>query len=475
MAPKPKKLTKKQEQELQEKLKQEAKEQKLRELEKKKAEEERQKKIEEKKYKLEEEINSFKEEKNRLEKEERALQETSQLRETKFKKFFNQINDYYNWKDFSECTPGYIDVRREKEITAFIHEFEEKIDTPMYINCMFIEKNIPEELLYFEYISNHFQRLSNLYYEGASTNNNQQVQYCVKYLDKMRNLVNKKIHYMTKYFLENFVKIGDMHMNPSKYKLGQNSVEKTNNAFADMCIEWVSNNFKDIRLGFWCNNNATSREATISNFRFIPCKVQYLPSQCVTSNSIIRFVYSEFDDKELTSGYFPYITLNGLFKLNYITYPAKSITHKNWEIKELINDDFYLNLTKDSYGQQIRMTVIISIDNRIFLRDLDETKTFIFGRYNEDTKQWLIDPEHSVILDKEQRTAIFKEYSEINTFTLLLDKKHILPYKDWYIRSIIRQRSVMDFETRKMATKTLYIGLINVESKQFINIIYLKP
>ena len=136
-----------------------------------------------------------------------------------------------------ECESGYLNIRKEKEITAFLYEFEEKMETPIYINCNFIEKNIPEELVYFIYSLKYQKNLQKLYYESKATLDFKKQAYCLEYMNKLHNLVRKKVELMTVYFLENFDKLADMHKNPSKYKLGQQSVEKTINNFTDMCIE----------------------------------------------------------------------------------------------------------------------------------------------------------------------------------------------------------------------------------------------
>lgn len=468
MGPKPKKLTKKQEQELEEKRKEEAKIERLKEIERKRLEEERNKKIEEKNRKIQDDIEVYKQEQQRLSKEEKELKPQIEQRESQIQRFFQLGNQDKDWKLYSECDVGYINVRREKEVTAFIYEFEERMDAPFYINNNFIEKEVSEELIYFDHLMKHYKSITKLYYEAYSTMNRKTQDYCVEYLNKLKILNKRKIEYLTRYFLENFEKLSDMHRNPSKYNKGQNSVEKTTNNFSDMCIEWVSTNSKIQRIGFWCNNSATSREAVIANFKHIPCKIQYLPNQCVSNTSIIRFVYSELDDKDIIiPGYFPYLSINGLFKLDFIAYPSKAIKHKSWEIKELINDNYFLTLNKDTFGQQIRMSVTINIDKKIYLKDMDmsEGKSFIFGRYNEALGQWSFDPDAYVNIDRDQRTAVFKDYSDINTFTLLIDKKSLFPYKSWYLRTKQIQKECYDYEANRSELKTCYIARLDLDSK----------
>lgn len=469
MGPKPKKLTKKQEQELLEKRKLEEKQEKLRQLERQKQEEERRKKIEAKNNKIKDDLIEYQEDKERLEKEEKKIRPEKKKNEELVKKVFNEIYDENEWKCYSNCKRGYINIRKEREVTSFIYSFEERLNIPLYINCVFIEKNIPEELSYFINILNHQKSFQKLYIESiASREILIPKDYSKNYMKKLLSLTNKKMEYLTIYFLENFEKLGDMHKNPSKYKLGQNSVEKTTNNFSDMCIEWVDSTSKVYRIGYWCNNIGTSREAVIGNFKYIPCKIQYLPNQCVSNTSIIRFVYSEIDEREyIQNDYFPYITINGIFKLTFLNYPQKTIAHKTWEMKEIIGDSesYIQSLAKETFGQQIRMTVTISIDEKVFLSDLNEKKGLVFGRYNEDSQSWLIDEDNIVTLDKELRTAIFKDYSEINTFTLLLNKKHLYPYKSWYFRSVLSQKEILNIKNNKKELKTLYVGKLDLESK----------
>lgn len=471
MAPKPKKLTKKQELELLEKKKLEEKQAKIRELEEKLKEEERAKKIENKIKQIQEDIKLYKEEQERLLKESKDNKQEDERKDAAIKEYIKLCNEEQDWKSYSECESGYLNIRKEKEITAFLYEFEDKMETPIYINCNFIEKNIPEELVYFIYSLKYQKNLQKLYYESKATLDFKKQAYCLEYMSKLHNLVRKKVELMTVYFLENFDKLADMHKNPSKYKLGQQSVEKTINNFTDMCIEWASNESKSFKIGFWCNNVGTSREAMVGNFKTIPCKIQYLPNQCLSNPSIIRFVHTEINERDFTENeYFPYISINGMFKLDFISYPPKVTSHKLWEMKELISDEssYIQALSKETFGQQIRMTVTLNIDKKIYLKDFEnDGKNFIFGRYNEDSKTWLVDPDHTVLLDKEQRTATFKDYSEINTFTLLINKKYLFPYKSWYLRTVIRQREVVDINTNKSELKTLYIAKLDIESKQF--------
>ncbi len=468
MGPKPKKLTKKQEQELLEKKKQEEKEEKLRLIERQKQEEERRKKIEAKNLKIIDDIKEYKLEQERLDKESKELENEFLERQNKMKNHFLLCNNEQDWKSYSDCEVGYLNIRKEKEITGFIYEFEERMANSLYVNCNFIDKNINEEFDYFAFAMKYQKNFQKLFYEGLASDDIKKETYSIKYMSILHELIRNKVEYLTVYFLENFEILSDKHRNPSKYNLGQNSVEKTTNNFSDMCIEWNSNKSKVMRIGFWCNNVATSREATIANFKNIPCKIQYLPSQIVSNTAIVRFVYTEIDERDLIrSSYLPYISLNGMFKLDIISYPPKVITHKTWEMKETIGDSstYIQPLIKETFGQQIRMTVTINLDKKIFLKDLDEGKSLIFGRYNEDSQQWIIVKDNTVILDKEQRTATFKDYSEINTFTLLLDKKYIYPYKSWYLRTVLNQREVIDFNTKKKELRTVYIGKLDIESK----------
>jgi len=472
MGPKPKKLTKKQEQELEEKRKEEAKQEKLRELERKRAEEERNRKIEEKNQKIKDDIVAHQEELELCKKEEKdqiyEVEQREELINTYFKSFINHLD----WKSYSETEIGYINIRKENEMTGFLHDFKERMEGQFYYNFTFKEKDIKEEMLYFDYASKHFKALNNLYLESKSVKNLEKVSYCEKYMNSIAQLGDEKVTYLTKYFLENFEKLKDMHINPSNYKfLGlQQSVEKTQNNWFDMCIEWNSPS-KNFRIGYFCNNENKQREISIMNFRYIPCKLLFLPKQCSINASIIRFVYTNYDETDFVQQeYFPYISINGLFKIDFLKYPPKVYTHGKWETKEMITQVQKIELInhKEGYTQQAKMTVETTLNKELFLNGLGDTIPVFFGTFDEKSNRWNVDTENLVKLETDeiskQNKAIYGDLVDITSYRLLLDKKYLYPYKNWYLRTVVRQSSVLNYDTNKTENKTLYVARLDIET-----------
>jgi hypothetical protein len=46
----------------------------------------------------------------------------------------NQMNDTEHWRKYSNCEDGYINVRKEKELNAFLNEFKDNCDSVTQIN-----------------------------------------------------------------------------------------------------------------------------------------------------------------------------------------------------------------------------------------------------------------------------------------------------------------------------------------------------
>lgn len=472
MGPKPKKLTKKQEMELEEKRKEEAKLEKLRELERKRLEEERNRKIEEKNRKIKSDINAHQEELQIIEKERRMLESENESREKLILDHYSTFIKYLDWNSYSDTEKGYLNVRNERELTEFIHYFKERMENSFYYNFTFKERNIPEEMQYFDYLIKHFTNLISLFYESKATDSKELEQYCVKYFNQIVKINLEKINYMTRYFIENFEKIKDMHINPAKYKLGQQSTEKTQNNWIDMCIEWPSPK-KSYIVGYFCNNENKQREASILNFKHVPCKIFFLPKQCSLHSSVIRFIYTCHNELEYTyKQYYPYVSVGGLFRLDFIKYPPKNNSHGKWEVKEMTTfiQKIELNNPKEGFTQQSKMTVNCYLDKKLYLFDVGDKMPLFFGTFNEKDESWSVNSECPIKLEIDEsdgrRIAVYTELTELHHFSLFLDKRYLYPYKSWYLRSVIRQCEVLDYEKNRKELKTLFIARIDIESKQ---------
>lgn len=474
---KPKKLTKKQEQELEEKRKEEAKLEKLRELERKRLEEERNKKIEMKIEKLKEDIIAANEEKELISKEAKEYREEKERIKELLDNHFNSFITYLDWKSYSETEIGYINIRKENEVTEFIHQFKERMEASFYYNFSFKEKNINEEMVYFDFLVKHFKNFLTLYYEALALDSKETKDYCDKYFKLFIKINIDKIDYLTKYFMENFEKLKDMHINPMNYKfLGlQQSVEKTNNGFIDMCIEWPSPE-KGLIIGFFCNNENKQREASVVNFRHIPCKVYFLPKQCSIHASILRFIYTKFDENDFVRNeYFPFISVNGMFRVDFISYPPKVISQGKWDVKELITDLKIIELStpKEGFTQQTKMSVKIYFDQKLHIKDFGDVKDnkvpFYFGTYNRKKSKWQVDTEKPVTLETDELSNEtffnYNDYGDLHSFSLFIDKKQLLPYKYWYLRTVVRQVEVLNYDSNQIEKKTLYIARLDLHSK----------
>ena len=475
MAPKPKKLTKKQEQELEEKRKEEARLEKIVEAERKRQEEIRNNKISNKIQGIKNDIIAAKNELESLDNEVKELKYEETNRDKFAKEYFDNFIKYIDWKSYSETEFGYINIRKEKELTGFIHEFKERMEGQLFHNFTFKEKDILEEMTYFELLVKNFHSLINLYYESVSIGDEKMKNYCLKYIKILNEINSEKMNYLTVYFMENFTKIKQNHINPPT-KQGI-SVEKTSNNWIDMCIEWNSTKEKDsnYRIGFFCNNESKQRDASIINFRFVPCKLHYLPKQCSLRTSVIRFVYTKYDEYDLTNNYyFPYISINGLYKLEFLNYPNKVKKHGNWNVKEATTElsKIELNNQKEGFAAQSMMTVVSFLNKKIYIRDIGTTVPLYFAYRNEKEEKWIVDLKNEVKLeideDTNRKKAVYAEFTELASFNFVIDKKYLYPYKNWYLRTIIRQEDVLNYVTLKKELKTLYIARLDLISKFFI-------
>lgn len=174
------------------------------------------------------------EEKQRLEKEIAQAKIEIETFEASLKAANDKQIEYEEWKQYSNCIDGYINIRREKELTSFINEFNEKIDQGFIVNYSFKEKNIFEELVYFDHLSQHRKRLERLYLEGRGGRDVealQKMKYAVRYIQILRDSQVNRIEYLTRYFLEDFERWKEMHKNPLNYGLPEFMREKNTSRF----------------------------------------------------------------------------------------------------------------------------------------------------------------------------------------------------------------------------------------------------
>jgi hypothetical protein len=69
------------------------------------------------------------EEFDRLAQEENNLMKWNRDVEKELMLSLNGINRKEDWANYSSCLPGYINVRKEKDLTGFIYEFKEGSDS----------------------------------------------------------------------------------------------------------------------------------------------------------------------------------------------------------------------------------------------------------------------------------------------------------------------------------------------------------
>ncbi len=114
----------------------------------------------------------------------------------------NIITEKEDWDRYSNCDDNYISVRREKDLTAFIYELKERSDTTFISNFVLKEKNIPEEIHYYDISENHCYNLYRLYFESKALYDNTMKEYALFYLNYIRELEVNKMESLTKYFVE---------------------------------------------------------------------------------------------------------------------------------------------------------------------------------------------------------------------------------------------------------------------------------
>lgn len=529
MGPKTKKLTKKQQQELLEKQKQEAKEQKLRELERKKQEEERQKKIEDKRKKILEDIEKHENENLQLKNEEEKLNPNKDILEKKLTDKLDKINKYNNWIKYSNCLPGFLDIRNEHEITSFLYNFEERMSIPLYNNYQIVKRDINEELEYLGNVSNYIEDFTKLLIESKAIDNIKNINYSFKYILITSNYINLKIESLTKFLLENF----DLILNSFKED-NSNSLKINNNTNnnpyriiyykEEVYVEWLPfKNNNVVELGYWINYVKSNRDVKNGRFSSLPVDFKFPPSQCFNEKCVIRFVHYNLDDKFFTdfninyifnnsfsinnniidkynkeryykvlyntksdivdicglnndledNTYFPYISINGIFKLNFIDFPSNTIEYNNWKIKEITPDSYLKQLKKD-VGVEVKMHIITNLSKEIYSKDLINSIPVYFGKLNSTTNEWNLDLNNPIKYENErgiqERSLVYELYNELGTFSLFIEKKHLIPYKSWYLRSVFEGKEVYNFDTNKYEFRNLFIARIDIESKNNIHL-----
>jgi hypothetical protein len=70
-----------------------------------------------------------KEELERLEFEEKKLEISKRNYEDKLQSCLKKTIEEEDWKRYSNCDEGYINVRKEKDLNGFIYDFKERCDS----------------------------------------------------------------------------------------------------------------------------------------------------------------------------------------------------------------------------------------------------------------------------------------------------------------------------------------------------------
>ena len=191
-------------------------------------------------------------------------------------------------------------------------------------------------------------------------------------------------------------------------------------------------------------------------------KIKSIPKSIVLEENIIRFFSIKNDIRELQrKEYCPYISIGGVFFLDKILHPKKSLQMKKWEIREMIGNKY---LNKEATTSKLNLFFQIDIPKNLYLKGLD---TLMIGKYNEETCKWMFDGFEFPKYDKEN--GYFEFYAnELAIFSLLLERKIFFPYKSWYLRCINPTTAILDLVTPRI-NFVFEIGIKNSITKKKVN------
>ena len=293
--------------------------------------------LEEAKQKKLEEERLAQEELGILADEEEKLKSWKTLFEESLNKASQMMIEDSDWHKYSFCEEGYINVRKEKDLNGFLYDFREKCENNNFIaNFKLIEKDLQDEINQFDNSQIHYYNLSRLLIEAKAELDIKKVEYSLQYLNSIMELEKKKIESITRFFVENFEHCKKLFLEELLKKNKEREDE------LELNVEWANKN-NQIKLAFWINSSEGKFRETFTKFKSMNIKIKGIPKAIVSEENIIRFFWIKNDIRELQrKEYCPYISIGGVFFLDKIFHPKKSLHSKKWEIREMIGNK-YLN------------------------------------------------------------------------------------------------------------------------------------
>ena len=358
---------------------------------------------------------------------------------------FKKIIENEDWVKYSNCEDGYINVSDEKMMNGFLCDFKNKCD-PNFINYFkYVEKNVQDEFQIFDYSQSHYHDLERLLLQGKATLQPELIKKSFKYLNALQEIEKLKIETFTRYFVENFEKL----KNDKNKELSKGTSADSNDELPETFWEW-ENKTEKIKLGFFANNLAQNTFRTVSTkFNFIPIFVREFHKNFVVNNSVVRFLWYNYDIREYLWGdqiketYTPYMSISGTYFIEEIKYPLKSLEKGDWIIRDMIGEEYKHGEGQDgSFTKNVKMRYKVILPEKIYLKDIKEVSV---GLYNQETRKWQLDAQEVVFRDEEHEKKNKEKYtikvveftcSELGIFSVLLERKINFPYKSWNLRCI---------------------------------------
>lgn len=433
--------------------------------------------IEEARLKKEEEERLAIEELNRLAEEETKLQPWKRQYEEKLSNSLSAMNEDEEWNRYSFCEDRYINVRREKDLNGFVYEFKERCDLTFIANFKLIEKNLQEEMFLFDHSQLHYLNLTRLLIEAKATRDLKKLEYSYHYLQVLQDLEKKKIEALTIYFVENFEYCKKV-ITEELYRKNKEREEEV-----ELNVEYADEK-NDIKMGFWINSSDGKFRETYTKFKNLNIQLLGIPKAIVMEENIIRFFWTSNDIREWQrKEYCPYISISGVYYVDKILHPKKSLQVRKWEMRETIGNKY---INKDPMASTIRFNYQIELPKNVYVKDLTSV---VIGKYCEETGKWLLDGIEHPEFDNEKKLVTF-HVNELAIYSILLERSIFFPYKSWYLRCVNKTTAVLDLvtprltfvfeigitlsKTNKINSEPLYVGyvkLINNAEPEFSHLV----
>ena len=323
-----------------------------------------------------------------------------------------------------------------------------------------MEKNLQEEINFFDFSQLVYQNLNRYLLEGRASLNINQIKYSYNYLNSIRELEKTKIESLTEYLIENFEFYRKIFIDEIMRKNRDGKDDYIN-------VEWA-NKTNSIKLGFWINNSTDkSYKMALSEFKNINIQMMNFPKS--QSNVMVRFFWTRTDIRELQlKEYCQFITISGVYYIDQIVCPDKSQTVKNWEVREVIGNRYKEIEVKEGHMTQ-KIGYKIDIPPHVYIKDI--VNHIKVGKYNEETHKWSFEGFESLKLQEETRRLSFY-IDELSTFGILIERKLCFPYKSWYLRCINPTTAILDLETPRI--KLIFeLGVRQLPNREYMGYVKL--